>query len=153
VQTNANGNFPSLAEPMTPSQRAKMQQMINRGYETFVTRCAEGRGMPIDSIKAIAEGRVWDGIAAKRLKLVDELKPLNGVIADMVHELNLTGYTIVEYPNLDRKWWEDAMSKSGTIKEKLVRRQLGDAYDLYKSIDRIRNLDPVQCRMETIVIE
>ena len=44
--------------------------MIDRGYETFVGRCAEGRGMPVDSIKAIAEGRVWAGTKALEIGLL-----------------------------------------------------------------------------------
>lgn len=153
VQTNANGNFPSLTEPMSPAQRAKMQQMISRGYETFVGRCAEGRGMSVDSIKAIAEGRVWDGVAALRLHLVDDLKPLHDVIADMAADLGLKGYSIDEYPRIHKKWWEEALAMEGTIKERLVRQQLGDAYDFYKAVERVKTLEPIQCRMETVVIE
>jgi len=153
VQTNTNGDFPSLAKPMTPSQHAKMQQMINRGYETFVGRCAEGRDMSVDSIKAIAEGRVWDGLAALRLHLVDDLKPLHGVIVDMAADLELSGYNIEEYPRLQKKWWEEALALEGTIKERLVRQQLGDAYEFYKAVENVKTMDPIQCRMETIVIE
>jgi protease-4 len=153
VQTNANGNFLSMSEPMTPSQRAKMQRMINRGYETFVGRCAKGRHMSVDSIKVIAEGRVWDGQEALRLHLVDDLKPLHSVIADMVADLELTNYSIAEYPNLNKKWWEEAISMSGTIKESIVRHQLGDAYGYYNAIERIKSIEPIQCRMETVVIK
>ena len=153
VQTNANGNFPSLAEPMSPSQQAKMQQMINRGYETFVGRCAEGRNMPVDSIKAIAEGRVWDGMAALRLHLVDDLKPLHDVISDMATDLDIKGYAIDEYPRIHKKWWEEALAMEGTIKERIVRSQLGDAYEFYNAIERVKTLEPKQCRMETVVIE
>ncbi len=153
VQTNANGNFPSLAEPMSPSQQAKMQQMINRGYETFVGRCAEGRNMPVDSIKAIAEGRVWDGMAALRLHLVDDLKPLHDVISDMAADLDIKGYAIDEYPRIHKKWWEEALAMEGTIKERIVRSQLGDAYEFYNAIERVKTLEPMQCRMETVVIE
>ena len=153
VQTNANGDFLSLSKPMTTAQRAKMQQMINRGYETFVGRCAEGRDMPVDSIKAIAEGRVWDGLAALRLHLVDDLKPLHGVIADMAADLELSGYNIAEYPRIHKKWWEEALALEGTIKERIVRQQLGDAYEFYKAVETVKTMDPLQCRMETIVIE
>ena len=56
VSTNSNGNFPSLLAPMTPAQKEKMQRYIERGYDLFTRRCAEGRHMSQDSIKAIAEG-------------------------------------------------------------------------------------------------
>lgn len=153
VQTNANGDFISLSKPMTPLQQAKMQQMINRGYETFVGRCAEGRDMSVDSIKAIAEGRVWDGEAALRLHLVDDLKPLHDVICDMASDLDLNAYNVEEYPRLQKKWWEEALAIEGTIKERFVRSQLGEAYGLYKAMERIKTLEPLQCRMESVVIE
>ncbi len=73
VKTNANGNFPTLMEPMTEAQKAAMQTYVERGYELFTSRCAEGRGLPQDSIKMIAEGRVWDGAEALKIGLVDEL--------------------------------------------------------------------------------
>ena len=47
--------------------------MITQGYDTFVSRCAEGRNMTKEAIEKVAEGRVWTGEAAKELGLVDEL--------------------------------------------------------------------------------
>ncbi|MDE5970484.1 MAG: signal peptide peptidase SppA, partial [Muribaculaceae bacterium] len=61
VATNKNANFISITQPLNEQQTAHMQKMINRGYEVFTSRCAAGRNMPIASIKAIAEGSVWDG--------------------------------------------------------------------------------------------
>ena len=57
VSTNTS-NFPDFFRTMNPEQRAAMQGYVERGYELFVSRCANGRHMPVDSIKAIAEGRV-----------------------------------------------------------------------------------------------
>ncbi len=87
VSTNLNGSFPTIDEPMTPFQRESMQREINRGYETFVSRCAQGRDMPVDSIKAIAEGRVWDGISALEIGLVDRLGSLSTAVSDMADAL------------------------------------------------------------------
>ncbi len=80
VSTNANSIGISILEPMTPFMRNKMQESVNRGYELFTSRCAEGRHMSQDSIKAIAEGRVWDGAKALELKLVDQLGQLDDAI-------------------------------------------------------------------------
>ena len=76
ISTNKNGMLNTFA-PMTPVQREAMQRKINNGYELFTKRCAEGRGMQIDSLKAIAEGRVWDGTTALKIGLVDELGGMN----------------------------------------------------------------------------
>ena len=75
--------LPTILEPMTPVQRNAMQGYVDRGYELFTARCAAGRGMSQDSIKAIAEGRIWDGAEALKLGLVDELGGLDDAIAGM----------------------------------------------------------------------
>lgn len=97
IATNPEANI-GIVDPMTPFQRASMQAMIDRGYETFVGRCAAGRDMPVDSIKAIAEGRVWDGATALRIGLVDQLGDLDRCIADLVEECGYDDYKVTEYP-------------------------------------------------------
>ncbi|MDE7473693.1 MAG: signal peptide peptidase SppA [Muribaculaceae bacterium] len=154
VSTNLNGDFPSLMEPMTPFQREAMQREINRGYETFVGRCAKGRHMPVDSILAIAEGRVWDGQSALRIGLVDRLGSLSTVIADMANDLDFGDkYCVIEYPDPTPTLWEAVTGSEVSVKERIIRQELGDSYLLYKQIDYIRNAAHVQCRMEDIIVE
>lgn len=154
VNTNLNGNFPSLMEPMTPFQREAMQREINRGYETFVGRCAQGRHMPVDSILAIAEGRVWDGQSALHIGLVDQLGSLSTAIADMARALDFGDkYCVIEYPNPTPTFWEAIAGSEVSMKERVIRQELGSAYPLYKQIEFIRNAARVQCRMEDIVIK
>ncbi|MDE6403808.1 MAG: signal peptide peptidase SppA, partial [Muribaculaceae bacterium] len=154
VSTNLNGDFPTLMEPMTPFQREAMQREINRGYETFVGRCAQGRHMPVDSILAIAEGRVWDGQSALRIGLVDRLGSLSTAIADMAYELDFGDkYCVIEYPDPTPTFWEAVAGSEVKMKERIIRQELGDSYMLYKRIDYIRNAAHIQCRMEDIVIE
>jgi len=50
-----------------------LQAYVEKGYDLFLTRCAEGRDMPKDSLALYAEGRVWTGNQAKEIGLVDEL--------------------------------------------------------------------------------
>lgn len=153
VTSNANGVFPNVMEPMTPFQANQMQKMINRGYETFVGRCAEGRDMSVDSIKVIAEGRVWDGLAAHRIGLVDELGSLQTAIVDMADELDIDRFVIEEYPSTTKKWWEEIMALENSVKIKYMRHNLGEAYPVYEAIERLKKLNTVQCRMESVVIE
>ena len=73
VKTNKLADMGDMSRPFNAEEGALIQGMVNSGYELFTKRCAEGRNMPIDSLKMIAEGRVWSGEMAKELKLVDEL--------------------------------------------------------------------------------
>ena len=100
ISTNANGNLMSVTEPMTPIQRAAMQRMINNGYDLFTHRCATGRKMPIDSLLAIAQGRVWDGINAKKIGLIDAYGNVQDAIKWVTTKAKLTNYTLENYPEL-----------------------------------------------------
>ena len=152
IATNPNGQM-SLMEPLSPVQRQAMQNMINRGYETFVGRCAEGRGMPVDSIKAIAEGRVWDGTAALRIGLVDGLANLSEVIEALAQDNGFEDYSIVEYPDPKREWWEEILYASEGIKQSMLDSELGEARPLYDAVKRIKEMSPVQCRMQEVEIK
>jgi len=154
VASGANGAFPSVSEPMTPAQRAKMQAYVARGYETFVGRCAAGRNLSVDSVKSIAEGRVWAGTAARQLGLVDELGSLTDAVNGMVEYLELDSYDVVEYPRVDLKWWEELMTLELAVQERSARSLLGDEmFELYRSVDRIRDMEQIQCRMEPVVVD
>ncbi|MHB8528720.1 MAG: signal peptide peptidase SppA [Caulobacteraceae bacterium] len=63
----------SMAAPMDPGQRAAYSKMLDRIYQVFVQRVAQGRRLPLDKVEAIAKGRVWTGVQAKGLGLVDEI--------------------------------------------------------------------------------
>jgi protease-4 len=70
VKTNKMSDMLSINRPFRPEERDLMQAYVNRGYELFVKRCADGRNKKAEEIKAIAEGRVWTGEDALRLGLV-----------------------------------------------------------------------------------
>ena len=152
VQTNANGDFPSILQPMTPEQTDKMQQMVNRGYDIFTKRVASGRHISQDSVKVIAEGRVWDGATAQRIGLVDSLGSLRSAILDMAQDLNLKSYRVETFPKVEGEWWEDLLTldemtaaRAGLLDEETI--------TLYKHLERIKSAPRVQCKVETIIIK
>ncbi len=99
VKTNELSDFGNTMRPMTASERVILQNYINRGYELFISRCAEGRKTTNDEIKLIAEGRVWTGADALSLGLVDVLGGLDEAIAIAATKANLTdNYAVAEYP-------------------------------------------------------
>lgn len=151
VNTNRNGDFPTLTSPMTPFQQASMQNMINRGYETFVGRCAQGRNLSVDSIKSIAEGRVWAGVIALEIGLVDELGDLDEAIGGLVDDLGIANYEIDVYPKTKFNFWDLFTSAGAGISARVMRHALGEeAYELYRKAKRVETMDPVQCRMEDV---
>ena len=99
VKTNELSDFGNTMRPMTDSERVILQNYINRGYELFISRCAEGRNTSNDEIKHVAEGRVWTGADALSLGLVDVLGGLDEAIAIAATKAGLTdNYAVAEYP-------------------------------------------------------
>lgn len=153
VSTNANGDFPSFTQPMTPFQQASMQRMVDRGYETFVDRCAEGRDISVDSIKTIAEGRVWTGETACGLGLVDELGTLDDAVSTLASDLNLGKYQIEVWPSQRLSVLDALLSIERSISSSVIRKAMGeDAYEIYRKAKRIEETDLLQCRMEEVTL-
>lgn len=98
VKTNELSDFGDMSRQMTDLEKAKMQRYIESGYELFIKRCAEGRKMGVDAIKAIAEGRVWTGEKAKELGLVDELGDIDRAIELAAEMGQIEDYQIVSFP-------------------------------------------------------
>lgn len=152
VSTNPSGQLPTLFEPMTPTMLASMQSYVNNGYELFTSRVASGRKISQDSVKVIGEGRVWDGAMAQKIGLVDKLGGLDVAIRDMATQLGATSYTLEEYPSLKLKWWQQLMSLDSEISEHMTRSSLGEAYPLYRAVERIKRMSVLQCRMTEYII-
>lgn len=87
-----------IYQGMNSDEYRLMQDMIERGYDLFTTRCAEGRGMSQDAIKAIGEGRVWLGKEAVKIGLVDELGNIDDAICKAAELAELGQYAITYYP-------------------------------------------------------
>ncbi|MBR5238647.1 MAG: signal peptide peptidase SppA [Paludibacteraceae bacterium] len=100
VYTNKHSNleYNMTLQGMNSEEYAIMQAMVERGYELFTYRCAEGRGMSQDSIKTIGEGRVWLGKDAVEIGLVDELGNIDSAIKKAAELAELEDYKLTYYP-------------------------------------------------------
>ena len=153
ISTNPAGAQPDIFAPMTESQRAGMQSYVDRGYELFVKRVASGRKKTVDQIKAIAEGRVWDGREALRIGLVDKLGGLDTALADMARELGVESWSVERYPKTEDDVLTALLMMSDRMEQSALERKLGDVADIYRTIESIRQYQGVQARMQPVVIE
>ena len=151
VSTNNHGAFPSLFEPMTDFQKQQMQKSVERGYEIFTKRCADGRKCSVDDIKKIAEGRVWDGKSAKEIGLIDEFGGLNEAINAMKAETDIE-YTI-DYPIYKSTIFNQLLSSSQFSNAKILPPNVGEFQEYFNIVNRIKNMSHIQCKMEDIVIK
>ena len=100
VSTNKHAALTTnvIYKGMNKQEMALMQNMVERGYDLFTRRCADGRGMSQDDIKKIGEGRVWLGKDALEIGLVDGLGNINDAVAKAVELAELGEYELVTYP-------------------------------------------------------
>lgn len=140
VKTNRNSTFGNLmARPFNEEETAIMQQYVNRGYQLFRKRVADGRRLPVESVEKIAQGRVWLGADAIGLKLVDQLGGLNDAVAKAAKLAKLSEYYTTDYP-APSSWIDQLLvgaSDAGSVDARL-RMTLGD---LYEPVSLMRNLD------------
>jgi protease-4 len=125
----------------TEEESALMQNSIERGYDLFITRCADGRGMTKTEIDAIGQGRVWSGAQAKENGLVDELGGVKEAIKLAAGKAGIEQYTTVRYPaekDFMAKMMEEMM---GSMEIRLLKTFMGkDAYQqqsLHKSLNAL----------------
>ena len=100
VSTNRHSDLQlnMVYKGMNPEEYAMMQAMVERGYDLFTRRCAEGRHTTQDAIKQIGEGRVWLGKDAIGIGLVDSLGNIDDAIRKAVELADLPEYQVVYYP-------------------------------------------------------
>lgn len=128
VKTNDLSDLGNTMRPMSSVEKMKIQAFVNRGYDLFVKRCADGRNMKDEDIRKIAEGRVWTGQKAKEIGLVDEIGGLNKAIQLAAKLGKSEKYRMVYYPEKKDFMTELIKEFSGDTKLKMVKAFLGDEY-------------------------
>ncbi|MBC2181843.1 signal peptide peptidase SppA [Listeria sp. FSL L7-0233] len=87
----------SGTRPMTEDEKKIMQSMIDDSYNEFVKVVAKGRDMPIEQVRKIADGRIYDGRQAKEIGLIDEFGYQEDALEALKKEEGLSGATVIEY--------------------------------------------------------
>ncbi|MCQ2196680.1 MAG: signal peptide peptidase SppA [Bacteroidaceae bacterium] len=149
VKTNEHADFGTMSRGMNDSEGALMQAYVERGYDLFTRRVAEGRHLTQDSVKAIAEGRVWTGEQALKLGLVDELGDLQVAIKAAAKLAKTTEYVTEQYP-AKKSWLEKMMNEndlSGDYMEGQMKSMLGEYYDIFSEVKNIKHMNKVQAKM------
>ena len=148
VEANKFADFGNIMRPFNNDEKALMQMMITEGYNTFITRCAEGRHMTKEAIEKIAEGRVWTGEMAKNLGLVDELGGIDKALDIAVKKADIEGYTVVAYPAKKDIFSTLFESVPGNyVESKLLKSKLGDYYKNFSLLKNLSEQSMIQARL------
>ncbi len=146
VKITKHGVLGGLTKPLDPEEAAFAQRNVEKTYRTFKLRVAEGRHLDTAYIETIAQGRVWTGNQGIANKLVDTIGGLDEAIAYAAQKANLKNYRLKEYP--EEKSLADKIAESfGEMKTGMIREELGDQYQAYKTIQWVKTASGVQARM------
>ena len=137
-----------ITRPMSEGERQLMQAYVERGYDLFLTRCSEGRGISKEDMDGIAQGRVWSGSMAKELGLVDELGGLDKAIKIAAAKAGVDAYTLMNYPGKLSFWSELMATDPGNyIRMKLLDGRMKDIYHQVNMLEQLDRQDYLQARM------
>ena len=148
VKTHKYGDFGNLSRPMNKDEKAMLQSYIDKGYDTFLSRCAEGRNILKDTLAKYAEGRIWTGNQAKTIGLVDELGGIEKAIKIAADLANLDDdYVVYEYPRKRSLFEELFYRNKNDLALKTLKEYLGDSYDIFMTIKNLKEEDFIQARL------
>ncbi len=146
VNTNANSDMGSVAQPLTPFQYKVIQNSVVDIYTTFINHVAEGRNMTAEQVDAIGQGRVWSGVDAVKIGLVDELGGLDYAIAEAAKLANIEEYKITNRPEL-KDPIKEMMKNFGGVKASVIEDELGASYKYYEYVKRMQTMEGFQTRL------
>ena len=148
VSTGEFSNLYRISSGLTDVEKDIIQKSVERGYETFTTKAAEGRNMPISDLKAIASGRVWTGEQGKANGLVDILGSYYDAVEIAAKAAGIEeDYTITFYPELKTKWEEMLTTLTGEAKAKLLKQEYGQMSEYVEMIKDMEKYQGIQARM------
>jgi protease-4 len=152
VHTNT-GAYYSLFEPMDDNFREVAVQGVEQTYTTFLERVSEGRDMTFDQVEAVAQGRVWSGMEALELGLVDELGTLQDAVEHVADLAGLDSYRVRNYPTY-KKDLDDRFGKFPFVRsaDEMLKEELGEPfYEVYRNFKTFGLQRGVQARLPYLI--
>ena len=149
VKTNKHAAFGTVARPFNAEEIAMLDQYIGRGYELFRKRVADGRQQSIEQIEEIAQGRVWLGNDALKIKLVDEIGGLDKAVEKAAKLAKLDKYHTTSYPE-EQSWWSallDQATSKGNYLDEQLQATLGEYYEPFKFVKNMNRQSAIQARL------
>ena len=155
VKTNEHSDFggsyplplPISSRPLTAYERNVLQNYVNQGYETFLSRVMAGRDISRDSLDAIAQGRVWTGEDALKIGLVDVLGGLEDAVKIAAAKAHISDYSIAEYPTLKNPIEELFNELTSNVKTRMMREELGAFYPTWEKMKNMVKNEGILARV------
>ncbi|MCH7409199.1 signal peptide peptidase SppA [Belliella sp. DSM 111904] len=142
VKTGELSDFLSVTRKLTDLEKSIYQETVNDGYDTFISRVAEGRSMDKDQVLQVASGRVWSGIQAKENGLVDLLGGLEDAIQVAATKADVADDFKVIYLPQQKSWFETLFSSIGNdVQARYLKNKYGDLYPVIHQLDKLQKYE------------
>jgi protease-4 len=152
VKTNQNSDYISLVKPLTPYQRNFIQQGVEKVYDTFITHVAEGRGMTKAEVDSIGQGRVWSGIDAKKIGLIDLFGSLDDAVKLAATMAKIEEYRVVNLPEMTDPFKEIFGKMGNGDADALISKNFGEYGRAILTLKKLAKAESIQARMPMDII-
>lgn len=147
VQTGTYANIMSTTRPLTAGERLIIQTEVNRIYDSFITKVAEGRKKSKAYIDSIGGGRVWVGTDAVKIGLADRTGSFQEAITAAAKKAKTKDYKVVEYPEMIDPLKSLMDTGADKVKTYYTKQELGDNYRIYEQMKSAVAKSGIQARM------
>ncbi|MFB5944981.1 signal peptide peptidase SppA [Albibacterium profundi] len=154
VKTGEFADLGSINRPLTAQEEAIIQRSVNKIYDTFTKKVADGRDKSQSYIDSIGQGRVWTGSQALEMGLVDKLGGIEDAITAAASKANIEEYKIVTYPAISDPFEALLGNSKDRISQWFLKKELGVAYPVYQQSKEMLEQTGIQARLPyTITIK
>jgi len=145
VGTGEFSDFGRLDRAWNEKELNIIDQLVGEVYDKFLGHVADGRGMTVEQVDEIGQGRVWTGEMAKERGLVDVLGGLDKAMEIAAYKAGLESYGVTSYPK-DKDPFEKILEvfDMSVLSQKIIAKELGSDYELYRKVKEIREIEGVQ---------
>jgi protease-4 len=147
VNTNKNSDVGAFYRTMSADEEKYMQFMVEDIYTKFVNHVAEGRNMTATQVDSLGQGRIWSGLNAIELGLVDELGGLDYAIEKAAEIASLEEYRIINLPEIKDPFEQIIEDFSASVRTKILINTIGNEYLYYEHLNQLLESQGIQARM------
>ena len=151
VKTNRLSDFGSMSRALTAEEKQIFQQGVEKVYDTFTKRVADGRKMKQANVDSIGQGRVWSGVEAKNIGLIDEFGGLNDAIAAAAKMANISKYRTIELPKQKDPFTEILSELGNEAETKYLNYKLGDEAKYFNKAQELLKMQGIQARLPYVI--
>lgn len=150
VKTNAHSDYMNIYRPLDSFEFAAIQKSVERIYATFIKRVADGRKMDVAKVDSIGQGRIWSGLNAKELGLVDNIGGLQTAIDIAAKMAKLDKYRVI-YKPIQKEFFEQLLDNTSKAEASIIQRELGESYLFVDYIRSFKKMKGVQARVPFVI--